>query len=63
MDLIKKEKIKLSEKNIARGFQALIMGLWLDQLEDPDTFNRIQSKKICFEFIKSNFPKQFKRIL
>ena len=63
LDLIKKEKIKLSEKNIARGFQALIMGLWLDQLEDPDTFNRIQSKKICFEFIKSNFPKQFKRIL
>ena len=63
LDLIKKEKVKLSEKNIARGFQALIMGLWLDQLEDPDTFNRIQSKKICFEFIKSNFPKQFKRIL
>ena len=62
-DLIKTENIKLSKINIARGFQALIMGLWLDQLEDPDTFNRIQSKKICFEFIKSNFPKQFKRIL
>ena len=62
-ELIKKEKVKLSKKNISRGFQALIMGLWLDQLEDPDTFNRIQAKKICFEFIKSNFPKQFKRIL
>jgi len=62
-ELIKKENIKLSKKNIARGFQALIMGLWLDQLEDPDTFNRIQAKKICFEFIKSNFPKQFKRII
>ena len=62
-ELIKKEKIKLSQKNIARGFQALIMGLWLDQLEDPDTFNRMQSKKICFEFIKSNFPKQFKEII
>ena len=62
-ELIKKENIKLSKKNIAKGFQALIMGLWLDQLEDPDTFNRIQAKKICFEFIKSNFPKQFKRIL
>jgi len=62
-ELIKKEKIKLSQKNIARGFQALIMGLWLDQLEDPDTFNRMQSKKICFEFIKSNFPNQFKRII
>jgi len=59
-ELIKKEKVKLSKKNISRGFQALIMGLWLDQLEDPDTFNRIQAKKICFEFIKSNFPKQFK---
>ena len=62
-DLIKKEKIKLSQKNIARGFQALIMGLWLDQLEDPDTFNRTQSKKICFEFLKSNFPNQFKGII
>ena len=62
-ELIKKENIKLSKKNIARGFQALIMGLWLDQLEDPDTFNRIQAKKICFEFIKSNFPNQFKRII
>ena len=62
-ELIKKEKIKLSQKNLARGFQALIMGLWLDQLEDPDTFNRMQSKKICFEFIKSNFPKQFKEII
>ena len=62
-DLIKTENIKLSKINIARGFQALIMGLWLDQLEDPDTFNRIQSKKICFEFIKSNFPKQFKNFL
>ena len=61
-DLIKKEKVKLSEKNIARGFQALIMGLWLDQLENPDTFKRVQSKNICFEFIKSNFPKQFKYI-
>ena len=60
IELIKKEKVKLSKKNISRGFQALIMGLWLDQLEDPDTFNRIQAKKICFEFIKSNFPKQFK---
>jgi len=62
-ELLKKENNKLSKKNISRGFQALIMGLWLDQLEDPDTFNRIQSKKICFEFIKSNFPKQFKKIL
>ena len=62
-ELIRKEKIKLSQKNLARGFQALIMGLWLDQLEDPDTFNRMQSKKICFEFIKSNFPKQFKEII
>jgi len=62
-ELIKKENLKLSKKNIARGFQALIMGLWLDQLEDPDTFSRIQAKKICFEFIKSNFPQQFKRII
>jgi len=62
-ELINLEKSKISLKNISKGLQALVMGLWLDQLEDPDTFNRKQAKKICFDYIKSNFPKQFKNIL
>ena len=57
------EKSKISLINISNGLQALVMGLWLDQLEDPDTFNRKQAKQICFDYIKLNFPKQFKKIL
>ena len=62
-ELIKLEKSKISLTNISNGLQALVMGLWLDQLEDPDTFKRKQAKQICFNYIKSNFPKQFKNIL
>ena len=62
-ELIKLEKSKISLTNVSNGLQALVMGLWLDQLEDPDTFKRKQAKQICFNFIKSNFPKQFKNIL
>ena len=62
-ELIKLEKSKISLNNVSHGLQALVMGLWLDQLEDPDTFKRKQAKQICFNFIKSNFPKQFKNIL
>ena len=35
------------------------MGLWLDQLVDSDNFKRKDAKKICIDFVKSNFPKQF----
>ena len=62
-ELIKLEKSKISLTNVSNGLQALVMGLWLDQLEDPDTFKRKQAKQICFNYIKSNFPKQFKNIL
>ena len=62
-ELIKLEKSKISLTNVSNGLQALVMGLWLDQLEDPDTFKRKQAKQICFNFIKSNFPKQFKNFL
>ena len=62
-ELIKLEKSKISLTNVSNGLQALVMGLWLDQLVDPDTFKRKQAKQICFNFIKSNFPKQFKNIL
>ena len=62
-ELIEKEKIEISVKDISRGFQALVMGLWLDLLEDPDTFSHIKSKKICFDYIKSHFPKELKGLL
>ena len=62
-ELIKLEKSKISLTNVSNGLQALVMGLWLDQLVDPDTFKRKKAKEICFNFIKSNFPKQFKNIL
>ena len=62
-ELINLEKSKISLINISNGLQALVMGLWLDQLEDPDTFYRKQAKQICFDYIKLNFPKQFKKIL
>ena len=62
-ELIKLEKSKISLTNVSNGLQALVMGLWLDQLVDPDTFKRKKAKEICFNFIKSNFPEQFKNIL
>ena len=61
--LIKNEKSKVLEKNISQGFQALVMGLWLDQLVDPETFSKKQAKKICFDYLKSIFPKQFNKLL
>tara|TARA_B100001758_G_C18338270_1_gene572848 strand:+ start:532 stop:1155 length:624 start_codon:yes stop_codon:yes gene_type:complete len=62
-ELIKNEKIKISEKKLSRGLQALVIGLWLDQLEDPDTFSKKEAKEICYNYIKTTFPKQFKKIL
>jgi Transcriptional regulator len=62
-ELIKNERINISEKKLSRGFQALVMGLWLDQLEDPETFSKKEAKDICFSYIKRTFPKQFKKLL
>ena len=50
-ELIKNEKIKISEKKLSRGLQALVIGLWLDQLEDPDTFSKKEAKEICYNYI------------
>jgi hypothetical protein len=61
--LINLEKSKISLTNVSNGLQALVMGLWLDQLEDPDTFKRKKAKEICFDYVKLYFPKQFKDIL
>ena len=61
-ELLKIEKNKLSKKNLAIAFHALIMGLWLNQLDEPMKYNRKESKKICLDYLKSHFPKQFKEI-
>ena len=61
-ELIKNEKNNLSKKNLAIAFHALIMGLWLNQLEEPMKYNRKDSKRICLDYLKSHFPKQFKGI-
>ena len=61
--VINLEKSKISLTNVSNGLQALVMGLWLDQLEDPDTFKRKKAKEICFDYVKSYFPKQFKDFL
>jgi len=61
-ELIDREKNKnLSAKQLATSLSALTLGLWLDQLVDSENFKRNDAKKICFDFIKINFPKQFKR--
>ena len=62
-ELINIEKSKISLINVSNGLQALVMGLWLDQLEDPDTFKRKKAKQICLDYVKLYFPKQFKNIL
>jgi len=60
VELINREKNKnLSAINLSISLQALTMGLWLDQLVDSDNFKRKNAKKICIDFVKSSFPKQF----
>ena len=60
VELISKEKNKnLSAVKLSISLQALTMGLWLDQLVDSDNFKRKDAKKICIDFVKTNFPKQF----
>ena len=59
-ELIKIEKNNLSKKSLSIAFQSLIMGLWLNQLDEPSKFSRFESKKICIDYLKTHFPKQFK---
>ena len=59
-ELIKIEKNNLSKKSLSIAFQSLIMGLWLNQLDEPLKFSRSESKKICIDYLKTHFPKQFK---
>jgi len=61
-DLNKKEKNKnISAEKLCTSLLALTMGLWLDQLVDSDNFKRMDGKNICKNFVKSNFPKQFRK--
>ena len=60
-ELIKREKNNLSKKSLSIAFQSLIMGLWLNQLDEPSKFSKSESKKICIDYLKTHFPKQFSR--
>ena len=51
----------LSKKSLSIAFQSLIMGLWLNQLDEPSKFSKSESKKICIDYLKTHFPKQFSR--
>jgi TetR/AcrR family transcriptional regulator, transcriptional repressor of bet genes len=44
---------------IARGFNAMSDGLWLDLLTNPKTFSRADGKRISFTYLASVFPKEF----
>ncbi|HWA43497.1 MAG TPA: transcriptional regulator BetI [Hypericibacter adhaerens] len=44
---------------IARGFNAMSDGLWLELLTSPKSFTREDSKRISYAFFASVFPKEF----
>ena len=44
---------------IARGFNAMSDGLWLELLTSPKTFTREDGKRISYAFLASVFPKEF----
>jgi TetR/AcrR family transcriptional repressor of bet genes len=44
---------------IARGFNAMSDGLWLDLLTNPKALSREDAKHISFAYLASVFPKEF----
>lgn len=44
-------------QSIARGYTAMIDGLWLDLLIAPRELNRIQAKEVAAHYLASVFPK------
>jgi TetR/AcrR family transcriptional repressor of bet genes len=44
---------------IARGFNAMSDGLWLELLTSPKTFTREDGKRVSYAFLASVFPKEF----
>ena len=45
--------------NIARGFNSMIDGLWVDMAIDPKSFHRERSKYSCRAYLASFFPAEF----
>lgn len=45
--------------NIARGFNSMIDGLWVDLVIDPKSFDRERSKYSCRAYLASFFPAEF----
>jgi len=45
--------------SIARGFNAMIDGLWVDQVIDPKFFDRNQAKLACRAYLAGYFPAEF----
>jgi TetR/AcrR family transcriptional repressor of bet genes len=44
---------------IARGFNAMSDGLWLELLTNPKTFSREDGKRVSFAYLANVFPKEF----
>jgi len=44
-------------QSIARGYTAMIDGLWLDLLIAPRELNRVQAKEVASYYLASAFPK------
>jgi TetR/AcrR family transcriptional regulator, transcriptional repressor of bet genes len=44
---------------IARGFNAMSDGLWLELLTNPKTFSREEGKRTSYAFLASVFPNEF----
>lgn len=44
---------------IARGFNAMSDGLWLDLLTNPKALSREEAKRVSFAYLAGVFPKEF----
>lgn len=50
---------QLDADAIARGLNAMINGLWLDLMIDPNRFDREIAKRACRNYLASVFPAEF----
>jgi TetR/AcrR family transcriptional repressor of bet genes len=44
---------------VARGLNAMVNGLWLDLLIEPKDVDRNIAKRCCYQFLGSQFPREF----
>lgn len=49
----------LDAETIARGFHAMIDGLWLDMLINPKTMDRETAKRVVHTYLAALFPREF----